>query len=127
MAVISKGITLYRNDTPLKDLQDIPDLGGNKDAIEITTLADEAHTYIDGLENYGDSIPFTFLYEATQFTSLQESLPNDTWKVELPDKTTCSFGGKGSVTLNAVAPNGVLTYKLSIRPNTKMTWGKATA
>lgn len=124
MAVISKGIALFRNETELQNLQDIPELGGSKEAIEITCLKDEARKYTDGIENYGDSIPFTFLYDAEQFTTLQASVETDTWKVVLPDKTNCTFGGKGSVKLNGVGVNGALTYTLSIRPNTKLTWGK---
>ena len=69
MAVISKGITLsYKVGEAefivLTNLQEIPDLGGEVEAIEITTLADAAHTYTDGLKNYGDSLAFKFLYES---------------------------------------------------------------
>ena len=123
MAVISKGIKLYRNDEELSNLQEIPELGGDAESIEITTLADEAHKYTDGIMNYGDSIAFKFLYATEQFNALQESTENDTWKVELPDNTTCSFGGKGAVKLDGVGVNAALTYTLAIKPNTKMTWG----
>ena len=124
MAVISKGIKLFHNDTELDDLQEIPELGGAAESLEITTLADEAHMYTDGILNYGDAIPFKFLYATAQFTALQNSTEEDTWKVELPDGTTCSFGGKGSVKLDGAGVNTALTYTLSIRPNTKLTWGK---
>ena len=76
MAVISKGITLsYKaaqgaEYTPLTNLQEIPDLGGEVEAIEITTLADAAHMYTDGIKNCGDSLEFKFLYEEAQFTAL---------------------------------------------------------
>lgn len=123
MATISKGIKLYRNDEELTNLQEIPELGGDTDAIEITTLADEAHMYTDGIKNYGDSIAFKFLYDSEQFTALQASTDSDTWKVELPDKVTCSFGGKGSVKLDGVGVNAALTYTLAVKPNTAMTWG----
>ena len=123
MAVISKGIKLYRNDEELSNLQEIPELGGDAESIEITTLADEAHKYTDGIMNYGDAIAFKFLYATEQFNALQESTENDTWKVELPDNTTCSFGGKGAVKLDGVGVNAALTYTLAIKPNTKMTWG----
>lgn len=127
MAVLSKGIKLFHNEKELTNLQDIPELGGAAEAIEITCLADAARKYTDGIENYGDAIPFTFLYEAAQFESLQTSTDADTWKVQLPDGTTCSFGGKGTVKLAAAAVNVALTYTLNIRPNTKLTWGKAQA
>lgn len=74
MAVISKGITLsYKNGgdfVALTNLQEIPELGGETEAIEITTLADSAHKYTDGIKNYGDSLAFKFLYETAQFETL---------------------------------------------------------
>ena len=128
MATISKGITLgYKNGSSssfvdLTNLQEIPELGGETEAIEITTLADAAHKYTDGIKNYGDSLAFTFLYEKEQFTTLQ-SLGEVTWKVTLPDGTTCSFNGNGSVKLAGVGVNAALTYTLSIKPTSDMTWG----
>ena len=123
-AVISKGITLTHNDTALKNLQDIPELGGSTEAIEITCLEDAARKYTDGIENYGDSIPFTFLYDAEQFASFDASTAADTWKVTLPNGKFCTFTGKGTVKLNGVGVNGVLTYTLSVRPNSKIEWNK---
>ena len=123
-ATISFGIKLYRNDseTPLSNLMEIPELGGDAEAIEITTLSDPAHMYTDGIKNYGDSVAFKFLYEKEQFTELNASTDTDTWKVELPDGATCSFGGKGSVKLDGVGVNAALTYTLSIKPNKEMVW-----
>lgn len=126
MAVISKGITLsYKSTgstyTALTNLQEVSDLGGDTDAIEITTLADAAHTYTNGIKNYGDSITFKFLYEKSQFTALN-ALTSADWKVELPDKETCSFSGSCSVKLDGVGVNAALTYTLSIRPSSAMTW-----
>ena len=121
-ATISFGIKLYRNDEELTNLQEIPELGGDAEAIEITTLADPAHMYTDGIKNYGDSIAFKFLYEKAQFTALNASTDSDQWKVELPDGATCTFGGKGSVKLDGVGVNAALTYTLSVKPNSAMNW-----
>jgi hypothetical protein len=126
-AVISKGIKLsYKKGESadfieLKNLQEIPELGGDTEAIEVTTLADAAHMYTDGIKNYGDSLVFKFLYDKTQFTTLN-SLGSATWKVELPDGTACTFGGSGSVKLDGVGVNAALTYSLAIKPNTEMVW-----
>lgn len=122
MAVISKGITLYLGNKALTNLQEIPDLGGDVEAIEITTLADAAHMYTDGIKSYGDSLAFKFLYEKEQFTSLSGLDGSQAWKVELPDSTTCSFSGSGSVKLDAVGVNAALTYTLSIKPDSEMIW-----
>lgn len=123
MAVISKGITLHLGDKALTNLQEIPDLGGDVEAIEITTLADAAHMYTDGIKSYGDSLAFKFLYEKEQFAELAALTGSQEWKVVLPDSSTCSFGGSGSVKLDAVGVNAALTYTLSIKPDSEMVWG----
>ena len=129
MAYISKGIKLsYKttsgeaNYTPLTNLQEIPDLGGESEAVEITTLEDVAHMYTDGLLNYGDSLAFVFLYETEQFTTLTALEGETEWQVTLPDTTTCSFSGTSSVKLDGVGTNSALTYTLSIKPSSEMTW-----
>lgn len=129
MATISKGITLsYKAGgtgttyTALTNLQEIPDLGGTTESIEITTLADAAHMYTDGLKNYGDSLEFKFLYEGTQFTTLNGLTGENGWQVKLPDGETCEFTGSASVRLDGVGVNAALTYTLAIRPSSEMTW-----
>lgn len=120
--VLSKGITLSYGEKALTDLMEIPELGGETEAVEITTLADAAHMYMDGIKNYGDSLAFKFLYEEEQFITLNALTGSQNWKVTLPDGATCSFGGSSSVKLDGVGVNAALTYTLSIKPNTEMTW-----
>ena len=128
MAVISKGIKLsYKSGTgatytELTNLQEIGDLGGETDAIEITTLADAAHTYTNGIKNYGDAITFKFLYDGTQFATLNGLTGSASWKVELPDNKACTFDGACSVKLDGVGVNAALTYTLSVRPSSEMAW-----
>ena len=127
MATISKGITLsYKASgaeyVALTNLLEIPDLGGETEAIEITTLADEAHKYTDGLKNYGDSLAFKFIYEAAQFTALNGLEGATEWKVTLPDGEACTFSGSSSVKLDGVGVNAALTYTLAIKPATAMLW-----
>ena len=122
MGVLSKGIKLsYKNGAEsqfveLTDLQEIPDLGGESEAVEITTLGDAAHRYMDGILNYGDSLAFKFLYAKTQFSTLQALTGESNWKVELPDGESCSFK------LDGVGVNAALKYTLSIKPTSEMTW-----
>lgn len=127
MAVISKGIKLsYKSGetfVELTNLQEIPDLGGEVESIEITTLADAAHKYTDGLISYGESLAFKFLYEGEQFGTLNELDGLQDWKVELPDGGVCTFSGSGSVKLDGVGVGAALTYTLSIKPDSEMAWG----
>ena len=125
-ATISKGIKLsYKAGeafTELTDLQEIPELGGDTESIEITTLADAAHKYTDGIKNYGDSLPFKFLYKKAQFTTLNGLSGEQEWKVDLPDGSACTFNGTCSVKLDGVGVNAALTYTLSIKPSSEMAW-----
>ena len=125
--MISKGIKLsYKNGesqfVDLTDLQEIPDLGGEVESVEITTLADAAHRYEEGLISYGDTLSFKFLYEKEQFTALDALSAECEWKVTLPDNSTCTFRGKGSVKLDGVGVNAALTYTLNIKPASEMIW-----
>lgn len=135
MAVISKGIKLsYKATesaeayTELTDLQEIPELGGDTEAIEITTLADAAHRYTDGIKNYGDSLAFKFLYDPTQFKAIQALKGVVYWKVDIPEgndneaSASCTFSGSCSVKLDGAGVNAALTYTLSVKPNSEMTW-----
>lgn len=125
-AVISKGITLsYKADAEfvaLTDLQEIPDLGGETESIEITTLADAAHMYTSGLKSYGDSLAFKFLYKEEQFMALNALDGVKEWKVTLPDSAACTFKGTSSVKLDGVGVNAALTYTLSVKPSSEMVW-----
>lgn len=127
MAVISRGIKLsYKASggtfTDLTNLQEIPELGGETEAIEITTLEDVAHMYTDGIKNYGDSLAFKFLYDEAQFNTLNGLTGTQEWKVTLPDNAACTFSGTCSVKLDGVGVNAALTYSLSVRPSSEMIW-----
>lgn len=126
---LSKGIKLsYKagsasSYTDLTNLQEIPDLGGNADSVEVTTLDDAAHMYINGLKDYGDSLDFTFLYDKTQYTTLNGLSGSVSWKVTFPGTggATFSFDGEPSVRINGVGVNDAITYTLSVKPSSAIT------
>lgn len=103
----------------LTDCLGIPELGGTKDKIEITTLDSTAHEYMNGLDNYGDSLDFQFLYKDAQFKTLQALEGVIEWKVTLPSPSTleATFSGECAVRLDAAAGNDKVTYTLGITPS----------
>ena len=140
---ITKGILLGYGATPtisstgaagtgttlIKGLQQIPDIGGTAETIEVTTFNDHAHTFINGLLTYGDAIEFTCLHDATQFLALQ-NLSETNWVVGLPDSgdsataadfaeigTLAKFKGQVSAKINSVGTNDALTDTISITPS----------
>jgi hypothetical protein len=54
----------------LVDIKNFPDLGGEPDKIETTTLSDGARTYIPGIEDT-DNLSFDANYIKTDFTTLK--------------------------------------------------------
>lgn len=120
--LLSKGITLSKGDVVLTNLQEIPDLGGTTESVEVTTLDDAAHMYINGLISYGDSLDFIFLYEKEQFATLSAGGDSTAWTVTLPDASKCSFSGAYSVKIDGVGVEAPITYTLSIKPDSEMTW-----
>lgn len=128
MAIISKGMKLsYKNGAAsefidLTNLIDVPELGGDTDSVEVTTLGDAAHVYIDGLISYGDNIAFNFYYEKAQFDALSKLEGISEWKVTLPDASTCTWSGSSSVKFGAGAVGAALQYILNIKPNSEMVW-----
>lgn len=129
--LLSKGITLGYSVLPvvsytnLPDLQDIPDLGGEVEKVETTTLSDAARTYINGIKDYGD-LQFTFLYGGAAADSFRilDGLSESTqygWQVELEDGTTFTFEGAPSIKLNGAGVNEALTCVLSIALSSDIT------
>lgn len=111
--------------TDLPDLQDIPELGGAPDKVEVTTLADSSRRYINGLVDYGDLV-FTFLYDNDDASASWRVLEGmngvlKTWKVTLPDTTTFVFTGQGYVKLASAGVNAPLAFTLSINLNSAIT------
>lgn len=118
--------------TELLNLQTVPDIGGTAESVEVTTFDDEAHMYIAGLLSYGDSIDFGFLHDKTQFQTLQALEGEIEWKLEIPDgdstatpevaNSTVTFKGEPTVRMDGKTYNEALTYTLSIKPTSSLTW-----
>lgn len=76
--MLSKGLKLYYGDSANAATNEVdlvmetPDIGGTADSVEVTCLKDEAHTYINGILDYGDSLDFILLHEKANFSALNE-------------------------------------------------------
>lgn len=135
--ILSKGIKFYTGSgtspityTEVANLQQIPDLGGDAEQVEVTCLADGEHRYIPGIKNYGN-LEFTFLYDNSEATSnyralkaLADAGAAVPFKVELPDALTegtgthhgteFTFTAIPNVKIASAAVNAALTFTLSL-------------
>lgn len=118
--ILSKGIKLgYSTSgttsyTDIPDLQTIPDLGGDVEALDITTLADDNFRYMNGLKNFG-SMEFGFLYDGSNFATLK-GLEGQTinWCVEFPDTAKFAFSAEPHVKTNGVGVNAPIQFTLTL-------------
>lgn len=129
--ILSKGITLsYKKDNQfavIPDLQEVPDLGGSAEKVDVTTLADGNYKYINGIKDFGD-LEFKFLYSNSGTESnyricrgLEEAGKVVEWKVSFPDGTSFEFSGEPSTTIDGQSVNSAITFTLNITLNSDIT------
>lgn len=122
--LISKGISLeYKKGAAfvkLEGLIEVPELGGEKEKIDITTLDDSAKRYTMGLADYGDVI-FKFLYDNSADTSnyrvlrgMEKSREVSEFKIVYPDSTSHTFKAQVGVKMDAATVNAPVTFSASL-------------
>lgn len=125
--ILSKDITLsYKKDdnfVVIPNLQEMPELGGPADRVDVTTLADGNYKYINGIKDYGE-LAFTFLYDNSGAESnyrvvrgLEEAGKVVEWKITFPDTTEFVFSGEVSTAINSAGVNAALTFSANITLN----------
>ena len=118
--VLSKGIVLNHMvatvATPIADVQEVPDLGGSVDKVDVTTLADGSKKYIAGIKEYGD-LEFVLLYDNADVTSnyrvikgFEDLGTSDTFQVALPDGTTFDFSATVTTVIAGASVGDALTF-----------------
>ena len=131
--ILSKGITLSYKGladegyTLIPNLQEVPELGGSAEKVDVTTLADGNYKYINGIKDFGD-LAFKFLYDNSGTQSnyricrgLEEDGTVINWQVEFPDGTTFEFAGEASTAIDSASVNAALTFTLNITLNSDIT------
>lgn len=97
-------------------LMEVPELGGDPEKVEITTLSDAVKKYIPGIKDLGD-LTFKFLYDNSSTTSnyrvlrgLQDAGKAVKFKVEYPDGTAHAFTAFVNVKMDAAAVNAAMSF-----------------
>lgn len=123
--ISSEGIKVSYNagtdDILLPNIQEVPDLSnGERETIEVTTLADSERKYIGGLYAGSESLEFKSLYTKEEFNALNQITEPCTWTIEFPDTLTCTFDGTVSVRLDGTSVGSALTYTIVVIPTSKL-------
>ncbi|MDQ0091668.1 hypothetical protein J2T12_005108 [Paenibacillus anaericanus] len=102
--------------TVLEYLMDVPEMGGDPEKVEVTTLKDSVKKYIPGIRDLGD-LAFKFLYDNSGAASnyrvlkeLQDENKAATFKLTYPDGSAHQFEAYVSVKMDAGAVNAALTF-----------------
>jgi hypothetical protein len=95
-------------------LMSTPDMGGDPEQVEVTTLEDATRKYIAGIKDPGD-LQFQFLYDNSATTSnfrVLKGLEGAThdFKVIFPDESEWAFSAQVSVRMDAAEVNAALTF-----------------
>lgn len=123
--------------TKLVDIKEFPDLGGESEMLETTTLSDKMQTYISGIQSM-DAMTFTANYTLEEYKKLK-ALEGKTEKYAVwfggtegagaPTPTGSdgkfSFGGQLSVYPNGGGVNEVVNMTISIAPSSVVTLDEA--
>lgn len=138
MAISTYKVFLMKKDTStyqkLVDIKEFPDLGGEPEMLETTTLSDNMQTYIAGIQSL-DGLTFTANYDMTDFQKLKAlegkeeeyavwfGGTGDAGSVT-PDGSNGKFSFKGQLSVFPVGGgvNEVVDMSISIAPSTPITF-----
>ena len=135
MAISTYGVYLHykgkgSNPTPasltqLIDIKDFPDLGGEPEMLETTTLSDDMQTYIPGIQNL-EALTFTCNYDVDDFKKLRAMKDKEyDFAVLFGDSGVngkFEFSGKLSVYPVGGGVNEVVDMAVTIAPSTPITF-----
>lgn len=118
----------------LIDIKEFPDLGGEPEMLETTTLSDNMQTYIPGIQSL-DGLSFTANYTVSDFQTLKalEGKTEDyaVWfgatesgSTLTPDGSNGKFSFSGELSVYPVGGgvNEVVDMNISIAPSTPITF-----
>lgn len=118
--------------TEIPGLQEIPELGGDPEKIDTTTLADTVKTSIPGVKDLGD-LAFKFLYSKENYLALTNPTtgfkPNTKYvfKVEFNDGMTATFDAIPSVKLGGGGVNAALNFTINTSLQSEITFADGSA
>ena len=102
------------------DIKDFPDLIGEPNMIETTSLSDGMQTYIPGIKS-ADMMTFTFNYDKTVFQSVKADEGKKLfYELAFSDGSTFSWQGQHTVGLAGKGVDEVLEATVNIAPSSEV-------
>lgn len=110
--------------TKFCDIKDFPDLGGDPELLETTTLSDKMQTYIEGIQA-SEMLPFT-VNHSLELMKKVNALKGTVsfWKLKFSDGSTFTWSGTASYKVSGEGVNAVINGVINIVPNTEIVMGE---
>ena len=130
MAISSYGVVLKwgasaEAATKVIDIKDFPDLIGDPNMLETTTLSDGQQTYIPGIKS-ADMLSFTFNYTKEAFQAVKEAEGDALhYVLEFSDGSKFTWSGQHTVGLPGKGVDEVLEATVNIAPSTPVEFSAA--
>ena len=123
MALLTKGATLKLDSTLVNGVKSMGEITETTNKIEITTLADEAQKFINGIKSYGDEISFTCVYDKTEFLRIRGLADGAEHAVEIrySDNLKITFKAYISTTLSGVEVDSAHEFVIGLTPASAIT------
>lgn len=106
------------------DIKDFPDLMGEPNMLETTTLSDGAQTFIPGIKSM-DSMAFTYNYTKADFAKVKgdEGKPLY-YELDFSDGSKFTWQGSHTATLPGKGVDEVIEAGISIAPSTEVVFAE---
>lgn len=129
MAISSYKVELHNSTTKegsftkFADIKDFPDLFGDPNTLETTTLSDGQQTFIPGIKQ-GDTLSFTLNWDKTLANTIKGMEGKESfWKVKFSDGAEFVFSGYPSLGVPGKGVDEVVEMKLNIVPSSAIELG----
>lgn len=108
------------------DIKDFPDLMGEPNMLETTTLSDGAQTYIPGIKSM-DSMAFTFNYTKEAFAAVKKDEGKPMfYELSFSDGSKFTWQGMHYATMAGKGVDEVVEAGISIAPSTEVVFTEST-
>ena len=129
MAISSYGVVLKWGESAATvakkvDIKDFPDLFGDPNLLETTTLANKQQTYIPGILS-SDMKAFTANYTAADFKACNDDADKDLYySLEFSDGSKFTWQGKHTMGLPGKGVDEVIEMTINVVPSTDITFSQ---
>lgn len=119
MAISTHGVTLKYGSTTAQTaiaIKDFPQVLGSRSALETTTLADDAQTFIPGIRQQSETLDFTANFDADVMSTINALTAVQKCELAFSDGSKYTWDGYISAAINEGSVDAVVEMTVSITP-----------